>query len=94
MLVFLGAGSFCRWNVSVVREAGGFDSLTSDLTCAVGEFLDLFFCEDTEDNDEVLTLFEALVGLFESFGVDEAAVDFGPAGSWWDAFLMRLRLYC
>jgi hypothetical protein len=66
------------------------DCLTSDVACAIGEFLDLFFGENTKDNDEVLTLFEPLVGLFKSFWVDEAAVNLGPARSWWDAFLMRL----
>jgi hypothetical protein len=44
--------------------------LTSDVASAVGEFLNLFFGKDAEDDDEVLTLFEALVGLFESFGID------------------------
>jgi hypothetical protein len=65
--------------------------LTSDITGAVGEFLNFFFCEDAKDDDEVLTLFEALVGFLQSFGIDEAAVDLGPAGTWWDAFLMRLQ---
>ena len=44
--------------------------LTSDVTSAVGEFLNFFFGKDAEDDDEVLTLFEALVGLFKSFGID------------------------
>ena len=66
------------------------DALTSDVAGAIGEFLDLFFGEDAEDDDEVLTLFETLVGLFKSFRVDQTAIDLGPAGSWWDAFLMRL----
>lgn len=65
-------------------------ALTSDVAGAIGEFLDLFFGEDAEDDDEVLTLLEALVGLFEGFRVDETAVDLSPARSWWDAFLMRL----
>lgn len=64
--------------------------LTSNIAGAVGKFLDLFFGEDTEDDDEVLTLFEALIGLFESFRVDETTVDLGPARSRWDTFLMRL----
>jgi len=64
--------------------------LTSDVASAIGEFLNLFFGEDAEDDDEVLTLFEALVGLLESFRVDETTVDLGPARSRWDAFLMRL----
>ena len=63
---------------------------TSDVAGAVGEFLNFFFGEDTEDNDEVLSLLETLVGLFKSFWVDETAVDLGPTCSWWDAFLMRL----
>ena len=65
-------------------------SLTSDVAGAIGEFLNLFFGEDTKHNDEVLTLLETLIGLFKSFWVDEAAVNLGPARSWWDAFLMRL----
>ena len=64
--------------------------LTSDVAGAIGEFLDFFFGENTEDNDEVLSLLETLVGLFKSLWVDETAVDLGPACSWWDAFLMRL----
>ena len=64
--------------------------LTSDVAGAVSELLDLFLGEDTKNNDEVLTLFEALVGLLESFRVDETTVDLGPARSRWDAFLMRL----
>jgi hypothetical protein len=54
--------------------------------------LDFFFGEDAKDDDEVLTLFEALVGFLQGFGVDEAAVDLGPAGTGWDAFLMRLQV--
>ena len=64
--------------------------LTSDVAGAVGKLLDLFLREDTKDDDEILSLFETLVGLFECFWVDETAVDLGPACSWWDAFLMRL----
>jgi len=64
--------------------------LTSDIASAVGKLLDFFFGEDAEDDDEVLTLLEALVGLFEGFRVDETTVDLGPARSRWDAFLMRL----
>ena len=64
--------------------------LTSDVAGAVSELLYLFLGEDTKNNDEVLTLFETLVGLFKSFRVDQTAVDLGPARSRWDAFLMRL----
>ena len=64
--------------------------LTSDVASAVGEFLNFFLGEDAEDDDEVLSLFETLVGFLESFGVDETAIDLGPACSWWNAFLMRL----
>jgi hypothetical protein len=53
--------------------------------------LDFFFGEDAKDDDEVLTLFEALVGFLQGFGVDEAAVDLGPAGTGGDAFLMGLK---
>jgi len=45
-------------------------SLTSDVAGAIGEFLNLFFGEDTKHNDEVLTLLETLIGLFKSFWVD------------------------
>ena len=65
-------------------------SLTSDVAGAIGEFLNLFFGEDTKHNDEVLTLLETLVRFFESFGVDQTAINLGPARSWRDAFLMRL----
>jgi hypothetical protein len=64
--------------------------LTSDVAGAVSELLDLFLGEDTKNNDEVLTLFETLVGLFKCFRVDQTAVDLGPARSWWNAFLMCL----
>ena len=64
--------------------------LTSDVAGAISELLNLLFGEDAKHNDEVLTLFETLVGLFKCFRVDQTAVDLGPAGSWWDAFLMRL----
>ena len=64
--------------------------LTSDVAGAVGKFLDFFFGEDTEDDDEVLTFFETFIGLFESFWVDETAIDLGPACTGWNAFLMRL----
>lgn len=65
--------------------------LTSDVAGAIGEFLDFFFGQDAQDDDEVLALFEALVGFLERFRVDEAAVDFGPAGAGRDAFLICLR---
>jgi hypothetical protein len=76
---------------SIVWAGETLVELTSDVTGAVGEFLDFFLCEDAKDDDEVLTLLEALVGFLESFGVDEAAIDLGPAGSWWNAFLVGLR---
>lgn len=64
--------------------------VTSDVARAVGELLDLFLGQDAQDDDEVLALLEALVGALEGLRVDEAAVDFGPAGAGRDAFLIRL----
>ena len=64
--------------------------LTSDIARTVGELLDFILCEDAQDDDKVLAFFEALVGFLQRFGVDKAAIDLGPACSWWDAFLMRL----
>lgn len=63
---------------------------TSDVAGAVSKLLNLLFGEDAKDDDEVLTLFETLVGLFKSLWVNQTAVDLGPARSWWDALLMRL----
>jgi hypothetical protein len=64
--------------------------LTSDVSGTVGEFLDFILCEDAQDDDKVLTLFEALVGLLQRFGVDEAAVDFGPACAWGNTLFIGL----
>ena len=64
--------------------------LTSDVTRAISKFLDFFLREHAKDNDEVLSFLETLVGFFESFWVDETAIDLGPACTWWNAFLMRL----
>ena len=65
-------------------------SLTSDVMRAIREFLDFLLCEHAQDDDEVLALFEALVRLLQSFRVDEAAVDLGPAGTWRNTLLIRL----
>jgi hypothetical protein len=64
--------------------------LTSDVAGTVGELLDLVLCEDTQDDDEVLAFFEALVGFLQRFGVDEAAIDLGPACTWWNALFVGL----
>lgn len=65
--------------------------LTSDVAGTVGEFLDFILCEDAQDDDKVLALFEALVGFLQRFGVDEAAVDLGPACTWRNALFIGLR---
>jgi hypothetical protein len=64
--------------------------LTSDIARTVGELLDLILCEDAQDDDKVLALFEALVGFLQRFGVDEAAVDLGPARTWGNALFIGL----
>jgi hypothetical protein len=64
--------------------------LTSDIARTVGEFLDLILCEDTQDDDKVLALLEAFVGFLQRFGVDEAAVDLGPARTWGNALFIGL----
>jgi hypothetical protein len=69
-----------------------FDAkLTSDIARTVGEFLDFILCEDAQNDDKVLALFEALVGFLQRFGVDEAAVDFGPACTWGNALFIGLQ---
>lgn len=64
--------------------------LTSDLARAIGELLDLFFGEHAQHDDEVETLLEALLCVFERFRVDETTVDLGPAGARRNALLIGL----
>lgn len=64
--------------------------LTSDVARAVGELLDFILCEDAQDDDKVLALFEALVGFLECFRVDQAAVDLGPACTRGNALFISL----
>ena len=66
---------------------------TSDIPRAVSELPDLILCKDAQDDDKVLALLEALVRFLQRFGVDEAAVDLGPACTWGDTLFIGLSIW-
>jgi len=73
-----------------LRSKNRWVARTSDYSRAICEFLDFLFREHTKDDDAVKTLLEALFRFFESFGIDEAAINLGPASTGWNTLLCRL----
>lgn len=70
-----------RYDVSF-KTTGFF---TSEQPCALCKIFNLLLREYPVHNDAVLTLFEALSGLLESFGADLSVVNPSPVSEWFVA---------
>jgi hypothetical protein len=80
------------WSISTSvewRMIGRHTTTFTDLFGAISELLNLRLCQDTKDNDAVHAFFEALLGVLECLGVDEAAVDPRPSSANRDIFALK-----
>lgn len=64
-------------------------SLLADGLGLIRKFLNLLLRQDPQHDDTVLALLETLLGAFESFRVDEFAVNAGPAGAGGDLSALK-----